>query len=131
MHLVPFKKFYTVASRNCILSNTGKAIFIFSANNLAGLAYPSACSPSNIQHGFCVTVDTCYVNSDIFTVDMFLSSFPMGRTEPTVQDSVNEADHSPSAQIDEPLAPKAPEESVPAGPSASTPLPSPRYLEEI
>lgn len=41
---------------------------------------------------------------------------------------MNEADQSPSAQIDEPLASKASEGSAPAGPLVST---CPRSLEEI
>lgn len=41
---------------------------------------------------------------------------------------MNEANQSPSAQIDEPLAPKASEENAPAGPLAST---CPRSLEQI
>jgi hypothetical protein len=55
------------------------------------------------------------ISSDIFTADKFLSSYAMDRPE-----SVNEANQSPSAQIDEPLAPKASEKNMSAGPLAST-----------
>jgi hypothetical protein len=107
-------------------------MLIFSTAHLAGMAHLSAFSPFDIQHGFCIIVDTWYISYDIFTVDMLLSSFAIDRLEPTVQESANEAYQSPSAQIDKLLVHKAPGENVPPGPSASTqPLLSPRQLDEI
>lgn len=56
----------------------------------------------------------------------------MDMPELAVQESVNVADQPLSAQTDEPLASKASEENVPAGPSESTPaLSPPRSSEEI
>jgi hypothetical protein len=78
-----FKKFYYVASNDLMLGIPRKLISIYGVAHLTGLAYPTAFIQSNIQSGFCVT-GLWLVNSDIFTVDVFLNSCVTGRPEPAV-----------------------------------------------
>ncbi|GFY52851.1 casein kinase I isoform alpha [Trichonephila inaurata madagascariensis] len=84
----PFKKYYSSACRNWMLSNPAKPIAIYDVAENVGKSYPLAFTPVNILAGFCVS-GIWPVNPNIFTDDEYLSSSVTDRLDPSLNSQNN------------------------------------------
>ncbi|GFQ76137.1 casein kinase I isoform alpha [Trichonephila clavata] len=69
----PFKKYYSSACSNWMLTNPGKPITIYGVADNVGKSYPLAFIPVNIPPGFCVS-GIWPGNPNVFTQDEYLIS---------------------------------------------------------
>lgn len=93
----PFKKYYSSAADEWLLTHPGRPISIYDVAELVGKAYPLAFTSVNISKGFQVS-GIVPLNENIFTEDEFLSSYVTDRalTEKhvTVEDTVSPSKNS-------------------------------------
>ncbi|XP_064606151.1 uncharacterized protein LOC135471033 [Liolophura sinensis] len=91
----PFKRYYSSACNDRMLSHPGRAITIYDVASLSAQAYYKAFTPSNIIAGF--NRSGIYpVNKDIFPDEVFLSAAPTDRPMQDQSQQTNEPQPSTS-----------------------------------
>ena len=77
----PFKRFYNSACNEWLLNHPGKPIAIYNIAAIAGVAYPKAFVPVNIQSGFHVS-GVFPFNKDVCGEDEFLAAIATDQPAP-------------------------------------------------